>query len=109
MKELPAFRARKYDQVLAFVTQVFTHADNPEQSYLQRLIENRDSHYRAIFRLDYFTGATTPTKSQWNSLKKKLKRHDKQVFVFKEVGTIECEPNDTANHCGYVDFGFFAH
>ena len=110
MKELPVFKARKYDQVLVLITQVLTHPNKPDHSYIVHLDENTQGYYRAIFSLEYFTIAeATPTKSQWNSLKKKLKRHDRNVFVFKETGLVACESENLDAVCCYIDFGFFAH
>ena len=103
MKTLPDFKTRRIDEVESFAMQVFTHPDEPEHSHFQRLETFADGHYRAIFSPAYFRRAADPTKSQWNNLKKKLKRHDKQVFVFKECGLIAEE------NTGYIDFGFFAH
>jgi hypothetical protein len=48
-------------------------------------------------------GATEPSKSQWNSLKKRFKRAAPYVFMFKEHGAAECE----GGACYYLDFGFF--
>ena len=50
--------------------------------------------------------ATEPSKSQWSTLKKQLKRRDHQIFVFKEYGTVPCNAETDAT-CLYLDFGFF--
>lgn len=103
MKSLPDFKTRRLEEVETFAAQVITHPDEPEHSYLKRLEPFADGHYRAIFNLAYFRSSATPTKSQWNNLKKKMKRHDKQIFIFKDCGLLAEE------NAGYIDFGFFAH
>jgi hypothetical protein len=105
MKDLPEFKTQHREFVIDFLRQVFTHP-NQEESHFVRLVEHKDGHYSAVFSLSYFASAETPTKSQWNSLKKKLKRHDKRIFVFKEHSVIDC---DAPAGCGSLDFGFFAH
>ncbi len=107
MKDLPAFKRQSLERVTFFATQVFTHPNEPEVSYLQRMIEYDDKHFGAVFSLDYFTKVEVPTKSQWNSLKKKFKRHDKRIFVFKEHSLISCETDDAEKNCGQIEFGFF--
>ncbi len=98
-KDLPRFTQRKRDSVMAYVSRVLT-TRNIEATHLLKLIGFSDGHYRAIFRPDYFS-STPPSKSQWNTLKKKMKRHDRRVFVFKTHGQ-----TDDQNY--YIDFGFFA-
>lgn len=95
--------------MLAFAQHIFTHPQVSEETHLRQLIAYEDRHYRAVFDLRYFGSAAPPTKSQWNSLKKKLRRYDKRVFVFKEAGTTACEPSSGAAECGYLEFGFFEH
>jgi hypothetical protein len=86
---------------------VLTHPNDAEKSYFRGLTAYKDGHFRLAFILDYFGKVETPTKSQWKSLKKKLKRHDKRIFVLKEHGVITC--NSPIERCGYVEFGYFAH
>jgi hypothetical protein len=72
------------------------------------LVEYPDGHYRALFDPALFVlpaGQSAPSKSQWNNLKKRMKRHEPLVFVFKEHG--EATGGD-GSQCYYVDFGFFA-
>ncbi len=107
MKDLPQFKRRQRDAVARFLIPVFMRPSQTE-SHFRRLIEYEDGHYGAVFSLGYF-GLDTPTKSQWNSLKKKLKRHDKQVFVFKEHTLAPCSPSELEPRCGLIEFGFFAH
>lgn len=107
MKELPEFKTQRREFVTEFLRQVFSHP-NQEQSHFVRLVEHSDGHYSVIFSLGYFAETNNePTKSQWNSLKKKLKRHDKRIFVFKDHSVIDCDAPWI--RCGSLDFGFFAH
>ncbi len=112
MKDLPRFKPRSRKAVEAYISRVLADRQRPEESHLLALIAYRDGHYRAIFDGAYFTlqeGHDRPSKSQWNTLKKKMKRHDRRVFVFKAHGEIDCPdaaPGDSP--CYYVDFGFFA-
>jgi hypothetical protein len=105
MKELPEFKTQRREFVTEFLRQVFTHP-NQDRSHFVRLVEYPDGHYSAVFSLSYFASGDEPTKSQWNSVKKKLKRHDKRIFVFKDHSVIDC---DASARCGSLDFGFFAH
>ena len=102
-RDLPEFEKRPQYQVLPYVKEIFTR-------HFVRLIEYDDSHFRAIFKSSYFVlpeGIDEPSKSQWGTLKKKMKRHHKGVFVFKETGVIDC--GGEQGNCYYVDFGFFAY
>lgn len=102
---LPQFARYDRDKVLKFAQQIFVRTSTSDDSFLVDLIEFQDGHYRAIFKAEYFVLAaheTEPTKSQWNTLKKKLKRHDPRIFIFKEHGYKD------EQHC-YLDFGFFQH
>ena len=107
MKDLPAFKARPRDQVMALVHRVLTLDSHSDHSYLHELVAHQDGHYRVLFDPGYFVlqpGQAEPTKSQWSSLKKKFKRHDPGVFVFKEHGMITADDKPYS----YLDFGFFA-
>lgn len=106
MKELPQFTKQSPERVKHFIAQVFTHPNAPEHTYFQELHEHEDKHFSVIFSLNYFENTTTPTKSQWNSLKKKLKRHDKRVFVFKDHVVIRCNEGADAPQCGQIEFGY---
>jgi hypothetical protein len=112
--ELPDFKKRKVHLVMPYITKILTVESG---SALLKLISHDDGHFRAVFKSTYFTlqeGETEPTKSQWSTLKKKMKRHDGFVFVFKQHGEIDCRQvgknvGTAANYkCLYVDFGFFA-
>ncbi len=97
MTDLPDFRQPPDDYVQGFAETVFG------ASVLQAVEQQAGGYYRATFATGYFTlqpGHTEPSKSQWNTLKKRMKRINPGVFVFKAHGT----EGDTC----YVDFGFFA-
>ena len=108
MKDLPKFKPRHLDAVSSFVSDVLVNKQQGPDTCLRELITYQDGHYRAIFDLTYFQlggGRVAPSKSQWSSLKKKLKRHDPRLFVFKECGVLTSVKGEAR---GYLDFGFFA-
>ncbi|MBI1281139.1 MAG: hypothetical protein GC179_23635 [Anaerolineaceae bacterium] len=107
MKDLPAFRERPRDQVMTLVHRVLMLDSHSDHSYLHQLVSHADGHYHVLFDPAYFVlqaGQTEPSKSQWSSLKKKFKRHDPSVFVFKEHGF----QTDKDKTYAFLDFGFFA-
>lgn len=112
-ERLPEFQKHPRDATINFAKEIFSTGGAPRGSHFVRLVEYADGHYRAIFRPSYFVlpeGQEQPSKSQWNSLKKKIKRHNPRVFIFKEHGEISCgEGTSQKERCYYVDFGFFAH
>ena len=102
--DLPEFEPRKKQQVLPLLNTVF-------RGQVADLTQYDDGHFRVILRSGVFTlqpGETEPTRSQWNTLKKRLKRHNRRIFVFKEHGEVQC-PDSTDATCYYLDFGFFAY
>ncbi len=108
MKALPQFRRRHAEEVHDLVAHILTNKVDA-RSALRRVVEREDRSFRAIFEPRYFVlaeGESEPTKSQWNNLKKKLKRASSDTFVFKDHGREDCEPGTPG--CFYVDFGFFA-
>jgi hypothetical protein len=107
VKDLPAFKARPRDQVMALVHRILMLDSHGDHSYLHDLVAHQDGHYRVLFDPAYFVlqpEQSEPSKSQWSSLKKKFKRHDPSVFVFKEHGTQIINGKSYA----FLDFGFFA-
>ncbi|NDJ84514.1 MAG: hypothetical protein GYB66_01380 [Chloroflexi bacterium] len=105
-KDLPGFAERDFEAVKAFVSDVLLDRTTHETSLVD-LIAYGDGHFRAIFRPSYFMtpdSKSTPSRSQWSTLKKKLKRHDHQIFVFKDYGMVACANDE---RCCYIDFGFF--
>jgi hypothetical protein len=105
--DLPRFRRRAYAQVRDFAARLLTNRED-EHTTLRQLIERDNNAYRAVFEARYFVladGAAEPSKSQWNSLKKRFKRAAPYVFLFKEHGAADCAEGETG--CYYLDFGFF--
>ena len=108
-KDLPQFRKVKRSYAASFIHQALS---GPRGAALLQLIEFDDHHFRAVFDLSYFQlaeGKRMPSKSQWNSLKKRLKRRDRSIFIFREYGVIDCEAHGkrlAAKTCLYLDFGF---
>ncbi len=103
MKDLPPFIAYPTEKAQALARRAFNHGQKPEESCFIRLIPHADHHFRVIFRLEYFAladGQTLPSKSQWNTLKKRIKRMNPQIFIFKDHGV-------TAEG-GYLDVGFLS-
>ena len=107
--ELPPFRRVKRAYASSIVHSVLAGPGGPA---LLQLREYDDGHFRAVFSISYFqltAERTRPSKSQWNTLKKRLKRRDRTIFVFRKYGEIDCpraaqaRRNDT---CLYLDFGF---
>lgn len=108
-KDLPKFRKVKRSYAAALIHQALS---GPRGAALLQLVEFDDHHYRAVFDLNHFQlaeGNQLPSKSQWNSLKKRLKRRDRSIFIFREYGRIDCESQGkslAAKTCLYIDFGF---
>jgi hypothetical protein len=103
MNDLPEFKATSTAKTWHFVRSVFG-------VNALAIEENADHHFRVIFKSTQFhihEGHDSPTKSQWSSLKKRMKRHDTNVFVFKETGKADCPDEQSEDDCYYVDFGFF--
>ena len=107
--ELPEFRKVKRSYAASIIHGVLS---GPRGSSLLELVEYDDHHYRAVFSSKNFQSAAgngLPSKSQWNTLKKRLKRRDRSIFVFRDHGPIECgaslsDPSGAT--CLYLDFGF---
>ena len=109
--DLPKFKHLASEIAWNYIARVFAHSEDGRDSALLDLRAYPDGHFRAIFSGTYFTLSSEhgePSKSQWNSLKKKLKRHHKGVFIFKEHGQTDCPPESNTTACYYLDFGFFA-
>ncbi len=108
MKGLPTFKPRHLDRVQRFVAQMLTNEYQiPPEMHLREVIAYPDGYYRALFSPAYFIlteGQTEPSKSQWNTLKKKFKRHDPLIFIFKDYGESPC--GEVGETCVYLDFGF---
>lgn len=107
--ELPEFQKVRRHFVADFINDALS---GPRGACLIKLIEYDDHHFRAVFRRNYFEligSADMPSKSQWNTLKKKLKRRNRRVFVFRDYGSVECSQYASVGPdqvCLYLDFGF---
>ncbi|MCU0497159.1 MAG: hypothetical protein MUF87_07410 [Anaerolineae bacterium] len=97
---LPHFQKRSQHYAQMFIERALSHRG---EYLLKEVIVYDDGHFRAVFGSGYF-GDQPPTKSQWSTFKKHLKRVNPRVFVFKEYGTQACDQD----LCYYIDFGFFA-
>lgn len=107
VKSLPAFKPLPRNLVEDLARRVLSHDAKGEITYLRELHAYDDGHYRVVFSPAYFTLADSqsePTRSQWNSLKKKFKRHEPRIFVFKDHSMVPCG----AESCCILDVGFFA-
>jgi hypothetical protein len=106
MKRLPEFKKISHETVLSHLKTIFGGSTPIQPSYIIDLIGYKDGHFRVVFNPHYFIlpqGQTEPSKSQWNTLKKKFKRHIPNAFIFKEYGATQ-----TPDGKGYyLDFGFF--
>lgn len=109
MNDLPQFRKVKRSYAASIVHGALS---GPRGAALLQLVEFNDHHFRAVFDLKHFQlaeGNSLPSKSQWNSLKKRLKRRDRSIFIFREYGQIDCAGHGkrlAATACLYIDFGF---
>jgi hypothetical protein len=100
MKDLPDFRSTSPGYAERFAQQVFG-------DHLQAITHLDNNAHRALFTPGYFTvqsGHDAPSRSQWNTLKKRMKRVNPGVFVFKAYGDTQYQGNPAY----YVDFGFLS-
>lgn len=108
-KGLPQFRKVKRSYAASIAHGALSSSRG---AALLQLLEFDDHHFRAVFDLKHFElgkGNTLPSKSQWNSLKKRLKRRDRTIFIFRAYGQIDCGApgkHSAAAACLYIDFGF---
>lgn len=101
---LPDFHKRPVAFARGFMVRALSKGDNTTQ--LRDIIAYDDGHFRAVFDKRYFVlpeGVEEPSKSQWSTFKKHLKRIDPKLFIFKAHGKVACGEDQ----CYYVDFGFF--
>ncbi|MCY3574826.1 MAG: hypothetical protein OXG92_07165 [Chloroflexi bacterium] len=107
--DLPVFRRVKRSYAASIANSVLS---SPRGAALLRLIEYEDHHFRAIFDQSYFqlqAGKSAPSKSQWSTLKKKFKRRNRSIFVFRAHGELPRQQVPHAHRgrtCLFVDFGF---
>ena len=99
MDDLPQFEPWPTGRVHALATSVF-------MGHLVRLESFEDGHYRAIFERSYFhlEEGQEPSKSQWNTLKKRFKRRHRNIFIFRVYGRLDVDEASSERY--YVDFGF---
>lgn len=98
MQELPPFRQTKPGYAHQYAQRVFGDA-------LHDVLPQEGGYFRALFTDGYFTiqpGNDVPSKSQWSTLKKRMKRIHRGVFVLRESG--ETTHEDETFY--YLDFGF---
>ena len=98
---LPEFTLVPHERLMHYMREIFGLA-------YHKVFDFPDRHYRVLFSAGYFhiqEGATDPSKSQWSTLKKKMKRHNQRVFVFKEYGSQQ----DDGERYYYLEFGFYKH
>ena len=107
--ELPPFRRVRRGFAASIIQSVLS---GPGGAALLKLDEYDDGHFRAVFSIRYFQLADErdlPSKSQWNTLKKRLKRRDRSIFIFRRYGEINCGKAGLKRRgetCLYIDFGF---
>ncbi len=107
--DLPDFRKVQHSYAMRIVHSVFSGSGG---AALLWLIQYDDNHFRAIFDAGYFVlrpDQTGPSKSQWSTLKKKLKRRNRSIFIFRAHGEVDCRQARSARKgqkCLYLDFGF---
>ncbi len=107
--DLPDFRKVKHSYAASIANSVLS---GPRGAALLRLVEFEDNHFRAIFDQGYFqlqAGNSAPSKSQWSTLKKKFKRRNRSIFVFRAYGELPCRQVTRAHEgrtCLFLEFGF---
>lgn len=105
MSSLPKFQRKPHEYAERYIRSVLT-GHQSDQSALYHLEEQPEGYFRAVFAPSYFTmseGQTEPSKSQWNSLKKKIKRHHPASFVLKDYGKTQTPEGE---HAYFIQFGF---
>jgi hypothetical protein len=95
---LPQFKETHKGYAIQYAQKVFGNA-------LIGVNRQGNGYFRVMFTQVYFTiqpGNDAPSKSQWGTLKKRMKRVNKGVFVLRKSGTIQHEGKDVY----FMDFGF---
>lgn len=110
--ELPEFASVPVDRALSFARSVF-------KENLVSVTAEDDGSFRVVFRASHFVlqeGHTEPSKSQWNTLKKQMKRRNRAVFIFKGHEAFPCagvQPSDERDEedalCYALRFGYFVY
>ena len=103
--EIPTFRHVKRSYVARLIHSALS---NERGSALLELIEFEDNHFRVVFAASYFqlaAGSDGPSKSQWNTLKKKLKRRDRSIFIYRAHGKLQSAAAESDDKY-FLDIGF---
>ena len=103
--QLPEFRHVKRAYAARLIHSVLTNERGPA---LLELVAYDDHHFRVVFAASYFQlaeGSAAPSKSQWSTLKKKLKRRDRRIFVFRAHGLLDNADTGNGGRC-FLEFGF---
>ena len=107
--ELPPFRRVKRRYAASIIQSALS---GPRGPAVLKLEENETGRFRVIFSASFFQlaeGRAQPSKSQWNTLKKRLKRRDRTIFIFRDYGVLDCAEAGTKRRgeiCLYLDFAF---
>lgn len=108
MSQLPEFRKARREEAMAYARTMLTNEhQTPPISHLLDVVAHEAGYFRVLFDPKYFIlpeDQDAPTKSQWNSLKKKFKRHNRLAFVLKEHGETQFKGNSVY----WLEFGYFA-
>lgn len=98
--DLPTFRKTPIHQAENYAKRVFGEA-------FVAVIPQPGDYFQGVFASSYFVlqaGNTEPSKSQWNTLKKRMKRVNATVFTLKTHGEVSYRG---ATHY-YMAFGFLS-
>jgi hypothetical protein len=101
VSDLPEFEKRPRARVMPLMNDVFGSSFVALETF-------EDGRFRVIFRRHVFTlpdEASEPSRSQWTTLKKRLKRRDRRIFIFRDYGKVMREQPMEEQY--YLDFGFF--
>lgn len=102
LKLLPKFIPTSIDKADTYIRAVLKDNKTTDDDFVENLEMFEAGYFRVIFDGAYFNrDYSPPSRSQWNTLKKKMKRHNPLVFIFKEYGTFE-----DGNY--FLDFGFLS-
>lgn len=99
MSNLPELSPKSLDEVKNFAEEAFSRN---KVNYFVSVEKKESNLFRVFFDPTYFViqpDRTEPSKSQWNTLKKHIKRLNSSVFVSKFHGL--------QNNRYFVDIGFF--
>lgn len=101
---LPELEKRPKSRVMPLVQNAFG------VEHVARLDDDGQGKFRVLLKrsvCQLAEGTNEPSKSQWGTLKKRLKRRDHRVFIFKQHGLLEEGEGSNSRTYYYLDFGFF--